>query len=85
MFKLRHDRAVLAGSSVAFIVLFTGAISEVGNLSHLRGTIIVLATGVLLLALIMFYLACRKGQEAHRLAERIAVLALADGSAPSIR
>ncbi|MEM5790354.1 MAG: hypothetical protein AAGU11_23785, partial [Syntrophobacteraceae bacterium] len=34
--KLRHDREVLAGSGVAFTVLFAEAMSEIQNLPHLR-------------------------------------------------
>jgi len=48
--QLRQDRAVLAGSAVAFVVLFAGAISEIRNLSHLKGTIALLGIGTLLLA-----------------------------------
>jgi hypothetical protein len=81
--QLRQDRAVLAGSAVAFVVLFAGAMSEIRNLSHLKGTIILLGVGVLLLAIVMFYLACRKSSEAHRLAEQVAVFAPAGGSVPS--
>jgi len=73
--QLRQDRSVLAGSAVAFVALFVGAVSEIRNLPHLKESIVVLGVGTLLLAAMMFYFAGRKGAEAHQLAEQLAVLA----------
>jgi hypothetical protein len=83
--QLRQDSSVLAGSAVALIVLFAGAISEIRNLPHLKGTVILLGIGTLLLAALMFYFAGRKRGEAHHLAEEVAVFAPAGGSVPSTR
>jgi hypothetical protein len=70
--QLRHDRGVLAGSAIAFIVLCAGAISEIRNLGNLKGPILSLAASALVLAASTYLLAGRKGREAHRLASAIA-------------
>lgn len=79
--QLRQDRTVLAGNAVAFVVLCVGALSEIRNLLHLKSTIVLLAIGTLLLAAVMFYFAGRKGGEAHRLAEQVAVFTPTGGAA----
>lgn len=70
--QLKQDRGVLAGSSFALILLVGGAVSEIRNLPNLRTPIIVLAVGVGILAAAAFYLAGRKGDQAHRLARAVA-------------
>jgi hypothetical protein len=66
--QLRQDRAVLAGSSSAFIALSAGAFSEISNLQHIRSGVIFLASGTLLLAALLFWLAGAKTLESHQLA-----------------
>jgi hypothetical protein len=70
--QLRQDRAAIAGSSIAFVVLAAGALSELSNLPHIKGSVVVLALGALALAGVLFWLAENKTAEAHHLAVRIA-------------
>jgi len=72
--QLRQDRAVLAGSCVAFIILSIGAVSETSNLPQVRSSIIVLAFFSLLLSGLLFWLAGMKTIESHELATRITKL-----------
>ena len=69
--QLRQDRAVLAGSSIALIILCAGALSEISNLPNVRSSIIVLALGSLLLGALLFWLAGQKTRESHQLAQKI--------------
>lgn len=69
--QLRQDRAVLAGSCMAFVVLTIGAISETSNLPHIKSSIIVVASCSLLLAGLLFWLAGVKTLESHELAAKI--------------
>lgn len=72
--QLRQDRAALAGSSIALVVLFAGALSELANLPHIKSSIIALAISSLLLAGLVFWLAGQKTYEAHRVANKITEL-----------
>jgi hypothetical protein len=69
--QLRQDRAVIAGSSIAFVILAVGALSEIANLSHIKGSVVTLAVGSLALACLLFWLAAQKTSEAHYLAIKI--------------
>jgi hypothetical protein len=69
--QLRQDRAVLAGSSFVFIILSVGAFSEIANLPDVRSSIIVLASGSLFLAALLFWLSGAKTRESHDLATGI--------------
>jgi hypothetical protein len=80
--QLKQDRGVLAGSSFALLLLAAGASSEIRNLTNLKASIVVLAVGVAALAAATFYLAGKKGAQAHRLAHEVAALA-SIGSRPT--
>lgn len=69
--QLRQDRGILGGSSLALLLLGIGALSEIPNLLHLRGPIIVMAILTFLLAGATFYFAGMKSQEAHVLAQQV--------------
>lgn len=69
--QLRQDRAAIAGCSIAFIVLGAGALCELANLPHIKGSVVALAAGSLALAGVLFWLAANKTAEAHYLALKI--------------
>lgn len=81
--QLLQDRAVFAGCTIAFVILSVGAVSEIDNLPHLKSAIITMAIAVLLLGALMFWLAERKGAEAHLLATTVALAAAEDRSKAS--
>lgn len=70
--QLRLDRSILAGSSIALLLVVVGAISEINNLRSLKGPILSLVGVTLLLSILTFYFAARKGREAHLLAQQYA-------------
>jgi hypothetical protein len=69
--QLMQDRAVLAGSSIAFLVLAVGAISEVANLEHIRSSVIALAILAIGLVGVLVFVAVMKTKEAHTLADAV--------------
>jgi hypothetical protein len=66
-----RNRTVLGGGALALLVVGLGAISEIRNLPHLRGVIVLAALGVSILAFAGFYLAAQEGHAAHRLAQAL--------------
>jgi hypothetical protein len=67
-----RNRAVLAGGSVALLILAIGALSEMGNLPHLRGVIATAALATVVVAVAAGYLAIREGHKAHEIALAVA-------------
>lgn len=78
--QLMHERSVLAGSSLACLVLCLGALSERRNLPNLSGSIIVIALGALLLAVLLFYFAGRKSADAHFLVKQVVLFEPTSGA-----
>ena len=68
---LIRDRSVFVGCAGACMILCAGALSEIRNLPHLRPSIITMAIAVLVFGCLLFWLAIRKGAEAHILATQI--------------
>ena len=70
--QLRQDRAILAGSAVALLLLAFGALSEIRNLPELKTVIVCSALVAILVAAATFFAAAQKGISAHLLAEALA-------------
>ena len=69
-----RNRAVLAGGAVALLILALGALSEMGNLPHLRGVIAAAALATVVVAVAAGYLTIREGHKAHEIALAVAAM-----------
>ena len=67
-----RNRAVLGGGSVAMLILAIGALSDMGNLPHLRGVVAIAALATVVAAVAAGYLAIREGHKAHEIALAVA-------------
>lgn len=72
--RLYQEKELLAGSSLALLLLAFGAWSETRNLPQLRWAIILSGMASLVLAVLTLYLASSKGQAAHALVEAVLLL-----------
>jgi hypothetical protein len=66
--RLKQERDVLGGASLALLVLAIGALSETKNLDHLKLVIGVAAAGAIIAAVALLFSAGMKGRQAHTFA-----------------